>query len=275
MRDPSIHVKRSDLKWILQEFFEDLDDTDINRIMQELRKYSCDNRSVTVSNEKLRKDMDRRLVTNKGDASLLADVIYSVRIQLKHRGVRKINQDSRDWLQLKQLTKLCNQFAEEFNLEKREAYIEYIQLCMKRITSVNSLITKFISLYEPISNEFDNLNKLKKDSDPGITKEIHNYFVSKVADKTGIYNEYLSNPGKMARFMEIREICESLGVDHTVFIDAQFEALDWCNGMPSPEMMVTDKAKERLQKYMYQNQITNNQKSKKSNNDFFKKLKTL
>ena len=275
MRDPSIHVKRSDLKWILQEFFEDLDDTDINRIMQELRKYSCDNRSVTVSNEKLRKDMDRRLVTNKGDASLLADVIYSVRIQLKHRGVRKINQDSRDWLQLKQLTKLCNQFAEEFNLEKREAYIEYIQLCMKRITSVNSLITKFISLYEPISNEFDNLNKLKKDSAPEVTKEIHNYFVSKVADKTGIYNEYTNNPSKMARFMEVRELCENLGVDHTIYIDAQFEALDWCNGMPSPEMMVTDKAKERLQKYMYQNQITNNQKPKKSNNDFFNKLKSL
>ena len=32
MRDPSIHVKRSDLKWILKEFFEDLDDVDSEEI---------------------------------------------------------------------------------------------------------------------------------------------------------------------------------------------------------------------------------------------------
>ena len=37
------------------------------------------------------------------------------------------------------------------------------------------------------------------------------------------------------------------------FLDAQFEALAWCNGLPEPSQMYNDKAIERYNKYLYKN----------------------
>ena len=37
------------------------------------------------------------------------------------------------------------------------------------------------------------------------------------------------------------------------FIDAQFESLAWCNGLPEPSQMYNEKAIERYNKYLYKN----------------------
>lgn len=37
------------------------------------------------------------------------------------------------------------------------------------------------------------------------------------------------------------------------FIDAQFESLAWCNGLPELNQMYNDKAIERYNKYLYRN----------------------
>jgi hypothetical protein len=271
MRDPSIHVKRSDLKWILKEFFEDLDDVDINRIVGELRKYSCDNRSVTITNDKLKKDLSRRLQSKKGDAMLLSEIIYSVRIRMKHKGVRMIKENDREWLQLKELTKLVNQFCEDFNLEVRAGYIKYVEMCFSKISSLRSYVSKFISMYESICNEYDAISQMTEDDDKQSTLAVHDYFVEKVADKTGIVEPYTKYPNKMIAFYKVRKICDELGVEPEVFIDAQFDALDWCQGMPTPENLISDKSRERLNKYMYQNNISVVSKTKK---DFWNKLKS-
>jgi hypothetical protein len=273
MRDPSIHVKRSDLSKAIKSLWDGVEDKEIDMLIKKLRRKSCDNRSVVISNEKLKKDMSKRLASNKGDASLLSDVIYSVRIKLKHRGIRRVTQEDREWLQVKQLAKVCNQFCEEFEMEKRAGYIKYIELAISKISSFHSMYSKFINMYESIVNEYDASHKLIHDSDKQTTLSIHDYFVSKVADKTGIYSEFKDKPNKMLKFMEIRELCENLSIDYEVFIDAQFEALDWCNGLPTPEVMVTDKAKERLQKYMYQHKITTKTPTTKVDSGFWAKLK--
>lgn len=270
MRDPSIHVKRSTLKVILNDFFEDITDKDVDSIVQELRKHSCDNRVFSISNEKAKKDVQRILKSTKGDSNLMADVIYSVRVKLKHRGIKKINEADRDWLQIKELTKLCNQFCEEFELDKRYGYIKYIEMCFPKITSLRAYISKFINMYESICTQYESQGKLSSDKTPEETKELHDLFVNKVADRTGIVESYLTKPDKMMAFYQAKELCNELGIDLGVFIDAQFDALDWCSGIPTPEALYGDKAKERLNKFLYQNKITAKPKVKE---DFWKSLK--
>lgn len=254
-RDPSIHVRLSVLERVLRDsFMIDLKPSDIIPLMSALRQDSCDNRSVTVTNDKLKRDTDRRLKTNKGDANLMSDIIYSVRIKLKHRGVRKIKENDREWLQLKELTKLANQFADDFHLEKRDAYLSYINMGMTKISSFRSLINKFISMYETICNEYESLKDLEEDDKPELTKQASEYFVNKIAERTGIYEPF-KNKSKFAIFFKLRKLCDELGVDSETFIDAQFEALDWCNGIPTPESLIGDKSKERLNKYLFTNGI--------------------
>lgn len=270
MRDPSIHVKRSDLLKVLNKygtFGNKVDD-----IMADLRKVSCDKRAVTITNDKIKKDVERRLQSSKGDASMMADIIHSIRIKMKHRGVRKITNADKDWLQVKQLANLGNQFAEEFGLEAREAYIKYVEIGLKKLSSMRAHIAKLISMYESICNEYGSLQDLYEDKTPQETKEIHDIFINKIADRTGIYEGYLDNPTKMMAFFKAKELCNHLGVDYDLFINAQFEALEWCNGLPTPEMLTNEKAKERLNKYMFEHGELAN-KPKKAKADFWEKLK--
>lgn len=271
MREPSVHVRRSDLLRVLNQYSEITVD-EVNLIMEELRRVSCDTRSVTVTNDKLKRDTEKRLLSSKGDASLMADIIYSIRIKMKHRGVRKITSADSDWLQIKQLAKLGNQFAEEFKLETREAYIKYVETGIKKLSSMRAYISKLINMYESICNEYGSIQDLYDDKSPEETKDIHDIFVNKIADKTGIYEGYLNNPTKMLAFFKAKELCNQLGVDYDVFINAQFEALEWCNGIPTPEMLTNEKAKERLNKYMFEHGELAN-KPKKVKADFWAKLK--
>lgn len=265
MRDPSIHVRRSDLAKVLNVSNKKLDE-----IISDLRKVSCDNRAISITNDKLKKDVARTLNSTKGDANLMADIIYSTRIKLKHRGINKLKESDRDWLQVKELAKLVNKFCEEFELGKRAGYIKYIEMCFPKINSMRSYIGKFISMYETICSDFDSLSNLANDKNPKETTEIHDLFVNKVADRTGIYESYIGNPNKMMCFYKAKELCQELGTDMQIFIDAQFEALEWCSGIPTPEALFGDKAKERLNKYLFKNNIIAKPKVKK---DFWNSLK--
>lgn len=274
MRDPSIHCKLSDLSKVLKSLHPKLfNDALVEDIAKELRKVSVDNRSVIVSNDKLKKDLSKRLQSTKGDATLLADIIYSVRIKLKHKGVRKINMANREWLQVKQLANLCNQFCEDFNLSTREGFIKYIELGLGKIQSMRSYIGKLINMYETISQEYESVSNLKEDDSPNYTMELHDAFVNKIADRTGLYEPFNEKPEKMLCFYLARVMCDNMGVDYQTFIDAQFDAFNWCQSIPTPESLTTDKAKERLNKYMYSKGLSLNTSSKEKTDWSFLKKK--
>ena len=109
-------------------------------------------------------------------------------------------------------------------------------------------------MYETICNEYESLKDLEEDDKPELTKQASEYFVNKIAERTGIYEPF-KNKSKFAIFFKLRKLCDELGVDSETFIDAQFEALDWCNGIPTPESLIGDKSKERLNKYLFTNGI--------------------
>lgn len=247
-RVPSIHISKKTFDKIAKDMGLEIDSDEFFILA---RKYSLDHRTVSISNQKIERDIKKRTLANKGDTDMLADVIYSVRISMKHRGVRKINMQSRDWLQLKQLTGLVNDFCEEFNLEKRKGYIEYVQLGIKKIQSMSNLVTKLINMYETISKTYSALDELNNWRDMDSIINIHNYYVNTVADKTGIMDSYTNKPDKMVIFKRIADQCLELSVNYEDYIDAQFKALDWANDYPSVEALVGDKAIERLNKFLY------------------------
>lgn len=269
MRKPSIHIDIDTFTSLVKKLGK-VDSSNIEEFFVLARRNSLSNRSVTISNEKLKKDIKKVLQSTKGDTSLLADIIYATRIKLKHRGIRKIQEDDREWLQLKELTKLVNQFCNDFNLDTREGFIKYIEIGFSKIQSFRSYISKLINMYEAICREYESLDGINQDDNKEGTLELHDLFINRIADRTGLYESFRDKPEKMFSFYKARLLCDELGVDYETFIDAQFDALDWCNGIPSPEALIGDKAKERLNKYLYQNNISIQPKVKKS---FWKSLK--
>lgn len=267
MRDPSLHIKESDLYRVLGEFIEG---TGLDELVQEILKkskpYFCTNRSLFATNQKLRKKAEQLSSSTKSDTDLLAQIIYAVRIKLKHVGVKKVNEDDRDWLQLKELTNICNQFCEQTTLEKREGYIKYIELGLSKLRSMRAYISKLISMYDSIIQDTIAIGELKGDME-NKAKDIHDIYIAAIASRTGIWESYITQPSKMQCFLEASKLCDSLGCDYSTFIEAQFDALSFCNGIPLPEHLIGDKGKERLNKFLYKHNIQLEQLDNKTNWD--------
>lgn len=250
-RSPSIHITKSQFEEILNTL--EIDNFPVEAFFVIARKGAINHRAVLVSNNKNTKRVNNILLASKGDAALVADILYATRIKLKHRGVRKINEsNSREWANCKKLAEICNTFCEDFKLDTREGFIKYIETGLKRMTDYRNVMQRLLSMQENITNQIDAELELQH-SDLELTKEIHDYFIGKIAKATGIYESYENKPEKYVHFAKVGEFLKEEGWDYRTFIDAQFESLAWCNGLPDIAQMYTDKAIERYNKYLYKN----------------------
>lgn len=249
MREPSIHITKSQFEEILNTL--EVDNFPVEAFFVIARKEAINHRAVLVSNNKNTKRVNNLLLASKGDAALVADILYATRIKLKHRGVRKINEsNSREWANCKKLAEICNTFCEDFKFDTREGFIKYIETGLKRMTDYRNVMQRLISMQENITNQVDAEIELQN-SDLKLTKEIHDYFIGKIAKATGIYESYENQPEKYVHFAKVGDFLKEEGWDYKTFIDAQFESLAWCNGLPDIAQMYTDKAIERYNKYLY------------------------
>lgn len=253
MREPGIHITKSQFEEILNTL--EVDNFPVEAFFVIARKMAINHRAVLVSNNKDTKRVTNILLASKGDAALVADIIYATRIKFKHRGVRKINQsNSRDWTLCKKLAEICNTFCEDFQLDSREGFIKYIEIGIKRMTDNRNLLQRLISMADNITNQYSAELEIREDnSNSTDTISIHRYFVKKIADTTGIYESYENQPEKYVHFVRLGTFLKEKRWSYTNFIDAQFESLAWCNGLPEPSQMYNDKAIERYNKYLYKN----------------------
>lgn len=248
-RSPSIHITKSQFEEILNTL--EVNNFPVEAFFVIARKMAINHRTVLVSNNKNTKRVNNILLASKGDAALVADILYATRIKLKHRGVRKINEsNSREWANCKKLAEVCNTFCEDFNLNTREGFIKYIETGLKRMTDYRNVMQRLLSMQENITNQISAEIELQ-DSDLKLTKEIHDYFIGKIAKVTGIYESYENQPEKYIHFVRLGDFLKKKHWDFESFIDAQFESLTWCNGLPEPSQMYNDKAIERYNKYLY------------------------
>lgn len=253
MREPSIHITKSQFEEILNTL--EVDNFPVEAFFVIARKEAINHRAVLVSNNKKNtKRVNNILLASKGDAALVADILYAIRIKLKHRGVRKINEsNSQEWANCKKLAEICNTFCEDFKFDTREGFIRYIETGLKRMTDYRNVMQRLISMQDNITNQIDAEIELKGDKDPGFTKDIHDEFIKRVASVTGIYESYEHQPEKYVHFLRIHNLMDEKDWNVFQFLDAQFEALAWCNGLPEPSQMYNDKAIERYNKYLYKN----------------------
>ena len=246
MRDPSIHITKHQFEKILSQL--EVYNFPIDAFFVIARKEAINTRVVVVTNNKTTKKVSNILLASKGDAALVADIIYATRIKLKHRGVRKIREtEPRNWAVCKKIAELCNQFCEDLN----------------RLSSMSEKISDLYSA------------TLEMENDSGNAKAIHDYFIKRVADVTGIYESFVNQPDKYIHFVRLDKFLSEKGWDPTQFIDAQFESLAWCNGLPEPSQMYNDKAIERYNKYLFKHKNHSQSEEPKVEGSLWSKINKL
>ena len=130
-REPSIHISKSLFRKLWNEIGDKVSEEFVDKFFTRARQYSLDHRSVVGENKPIRKKAISRTSGSIGDANLLADIIYSTRIQLKHIGVTKIKQTDLQWASIKELVPVVNEFCQKYGFEPRQGYIEFVTTGLK------------------------------------------------------------------------------------------------------------------------------------------------
>jgi len=271
MRSPSINITESNLILVLKKIYtaEALNDKQIEKLASRIlclaKPFSISNRKIILDSLHLEKKVTKLNASNRNDADLFSNLLLNIRRKLKHRGIQQIKPNTKDWLLIKDITGYANQFCEEFGLEKREGYIEFINIGVGKMSKFS--LIKFPNMLSGISESYASAKELSKDSDPELTKQIHNLYQRIITDKTGLPTDFSKNPDKYIYFLRVRELSENLGIKPSIYIKAQFASFEWRDGVPDPIQLVGDKALERLNKYLYQNNIQVKKQGKKINWD--------
>lgn len=255
MREPSIHITERSLSIILTELMPF--GTNVlgltREIVKKARPYSIPNRSVVGSSDRIEKKIDKVVSSTTADADLMARMVYAVRKTLKHKGVTQIKPTQRDWDIIKTMAKDANAFSIDFEIPKREAYIAYIKAGCAKMQQFS--LRKFTNLYQAICTYHEASTEINQDPHKELTNQFHELYRRKVAHKTGYINNYTNHPEKYVWFVRLSKLFEYYTIPPSVYIDAQFSALEKMDAMPDPAQLLGNKAKERLNKYLYENQI--------------------
>jgi len=279
-RDPSIHIKESDLVLVLEKLLEGDKLLNFNSkqlamdISTESKRYSLVNRSMVITNERMERKANTILKSDKSDAYLMSKIIHASRVKAKHRGVRLINQNAREWGIIKEITAQALDFSNSFQLSKKEGFTIYITKALSKMQKFS--LNKIPNMYEGIASSYEADLILKDDDKPNATKSIHDYYVQKIYQKTGMGESYLDNREKYLYFYKTRMIAEEIGVTYKDYLEAQFAGFSYRDGIPDPVQLVGDAAKKRLSKYLYENNLkVNPERKKKDNSNFWDTLKSM
>ncbi len=283
MKQPSLHITEQNLARILFKVIErEFPDYAINQesqknlsralardILIEGRNYNLSHRGILNSTKAMDNKVERLTASTKSDASLFAHLLLLERRRLKHRGISLIKPGDREWLELKATCKLATEFCKEFGLARKEGYLQYIKLGLSKVNKYT--ITKLKLLHPTICSYYDAYQELEMDPSPSKTEEVYVYYNKCINEKVGWeHNDYKTNPEKYVCFKRAKEEADRLHIEYTVYIRAQFWAMEYRSGIPDPHQLYGEKAIERLRKYCYENKINMGNTKKFT---FSKKLK--
>jgi hypothetical protein len=110
-------------------------------------------------------------------------------------------------------------------------------------------------MYSPICDTYSAIKEIEEDPNQCTTISVHEVYRQKVAMKTGAMNNFKDNPIKYVGFVRAAAIVVKFGVTVGQFLSAQFDVMEKFDACPDPLQLGSDKAKERLNKWLYENGI--------------------
>lgn len=258
-RQPSIHITRDRLHQLITDFRNKegtiSDRSDIEELVNYLLKNG--NRYQLTSRKELAlslKDAQKKKVkmagrSNKADAQLFAKTYHLVRQANYHRGINLIKEGNSEWNQIKEVTKLATNFANDYNLPLKEGYTKYVQTAIDILPSFS--LNRFNYRHEEICKSYEAKLEIELDPNENLTIKLYDYYLQVITSKTGLTNSYRNRPSKYVFFVKASKLCKDMQISYKVFIDAQFKSLEWIKGLPDPSQLVTPAAMDRIQKHLY------------------------
>lgn len=255
-REPSIHIKESDLIKVLEEAEVTGNIPQLVKfILSKARKYSLNHRSLLAGNAKVAKKAEKVLSSSVEDTQHMVRSIYFIRRQLRHRNITLPKPGESQYSLIKTITVNAIKFYEEYyevTEAKSDAFVEYIRIGCSKMTSF--ALPKLVAMHESICKTYEAQTLIAQNENLDLTDRALRTYNKFVVDKVGsILQDYSKMPDKYMYFIMVAKRCKELGLPPETYIEAQFKGVEWRGGIPDPAQLINGKSLEYLQKFLYEN----------------------
>ena len=261
MREPSIHITRTALNALLEEYeYRHELGIDIDSLVEYLlyngSYYQIEKRLPLASFKKDVKKVLEGTMAPKDETSLMAQTIHMLRWKdNKFKAGALVKDGDAAWKKTKEIAALGNRFCEAYDLRKDIGYKKYIGIYMMIKTKSFSL-QAINARHEFICETYEAQLKIEDDDHREDTARAHEEYQRRVFERTGNKMDYHNNPVQYAHFIDAIDQANELNLTAEDYIESQFQQLDWKNGIPKPAGFATDMARDRAITWMAETEHT-------------------
>jgi hypothetical protein len=264
MRNPAIHIRRSDLLKAMKEIGFDVTMGDVNDIFKASLKYSIRNRVLITT--KNRKKVERYV---EASTNLVTDFnrIYQGVVVANNIKAMAIHKGSQQYLTLTEVTNQAVEFCQLFDLGYETGFKLFVELGLKILRNKFS-IYRLKGCASRIVEHWKSKLVIDGDDKPKQTD------IMVVAWHTAVKTYYsknigLDDPELRSHFIYARIDADSMDADYYDWMYAQFEKWHYLNQIPHFTQLYGDNAKIVYQMYMAKINPT------KEDSTYFNKVKNV
>lgn len=255
MRDPELHIKLSRLGKIMSEIGYSTEDA--KKVFVAMSKVGCSlpDRFVPVNSKAIRKKLSTKVDAPSKVVDVFSGILYSMRIEMKHRGVKVPNKGTAQYSQMSQVAKDAEDFCKEFELGREDGMKIFCMLGIQFMKK-NYGINKFKYHLDKIYRRYEVMCRLEGED----VKELVLYWEYLAEDYAGIAFEVGNDPEKLIHFVYMKDQLSELNLDRyfNVWMSAQFEQIHSLHGdLPEFSQLHGEEAKRRYDRYSVKEGVKN------------------
>jgi len=259
-REPSIHVYMNELFREIKPLCNSLDQyNEIKMIIIKLQRNSnLNNRNTYISSDKILKEVKKVTTSNISDVDMFNNLLHMIRkSKYKNNRINKIDKKSNQFTIIRKATELALEFCKEYQLDKKRGFQIYINKVIEVNKGKKFWLNNLVSKFDSVVDSYDVEIKLQNSEDSSLALDIEKIFLNKFEAITGMQWEDKNNVYHKLHYLEAAKICIDFGIEAKILVDSLFSFISeqGVDQFPSPGMLSSEKARHRLTKYLYKNNI--------------------
>jgi hypothetical protein len=267
LKNPSIHIRRSDLIKILDAL--GIDHTIAEKIMYDARNHNIQNRvSVTLSS-RAKKKAERSAGTDNTKIVEEFNRVFDAYNKDNNIKMLVIHKTDPQYITLKEVANQAVSFCNLYSIESLETgFKAYLDIALHLLKSKYS-IYRLKSYGQRITEYYGAIDTIKKDTDPKRTEFMYLAWRKAVVKYFG-HNLEITDPQKYMYFVMAREDADQMNASYEDWMCAQFEKWSFLNSIPEFSQYTGEQAAINYSVYVKKE---NKEYSSKEEKNYFNKLK--
>lgn len=247
LRDPAIHIKRSDLLRICKEEGITFPDDFVNSLFTQSVKRNLRNRVWITTKARAAVKVARTTATRDDIVAQFNRVYNSVLVD-HHIKATIIRKGTKPYLTMKEVATSASTFRDAFQIgSMEEAFKYYIDLGI-RVLGKNFSIYSMKGADNKIRIKYTNLMLVFDDMDPSGTNRMAIAWRASLKSFHGLEMEI--NDDQYAAIVLARRLADKAGAKYQDWMDAQFDRWTFMNAMPEFSQLHGDNATMAYTQYM-------------------------